>query len=202
VLVKIPVPIMFDTTSAVALTTPSCRRSVGLLAANFHLIGPQVDHEEMPREHSYRIDTEWTGNLGTGTSHYRAYGRDYQLSGEGKSGPILGSADPAFRGDRSRYNPEELLVAALSACHMLAFLHLCADHGIVVTAYRDEAEGAMAQHEDGSGEFTSVVLKPRVTIADRSRAEETQALHHKAHELCFIARSVNFPVEHRPVVEA
>lgn len=174
---------------------------MGLFAAKFHSIDLLVDHGEMAREHHYRIDTEWTGNLGTGTSNYRTYGRDHQLSGEGKSGPILGSADPAFRGDRSRYNPEELLVAALSACHMLSFLHLCADLGIVVTAYRDESEGTMAQHEDGSGEFTSVVLKPRVTIADRSRAEETQALHHRAHELCFIARSVNFPVEHRAVVE-
>jgi organic hydroperoxide reductase OsmC/OhrA len=155
----------------------------------------------MAREHQYRIETEWTGNQGTGTSNYRAYGRDHELSGDGKSARISGSADQAFRGDPSRYNPEELLVAALSACHMLSFLHLCADHGIVVTAYRDEAEGTMAQHEDGSGEFTSVILKPRVTITDRSRVEETQALHHMAHELCFIARSVNFPVEHRAVVE-
>jgi organic hydroperoxide reductase OsmC/OhrA len=161
-----------------------------------------VDDGEMAREHHYRIDTEWTGNLGTGTSGYRTYGRDHQLSGDGKGAPISGSADPAFRGDPSRYNPEELLVAAISACHMLSFLHLCADHGIVVTAYRDEAEGTMAQHEDGSGEFTRVVLNPRVTITDRSHVEETQALHQKAHELCFIARSVSFPVEHRAVVEA
>jgi organic hydroperoxide reductase OsmC/OhrA len=157
---------------------------------------------KLQKEHRYRIATTWTGNLGTGTSNYRAYGRNHELSGAGKSAPILGSADPHFRGDGARYNPEELLVAALSACHLLSYLHLCADHGIVVTAYRDEAEGTMAQHEDGSGEFTRVILKPRVTIADANRAPEAQALHAKAHELCFIARSVNFPVEHQATIEA
>jgi organic hydroperoxide reductase OsmC/OhrA len=149
----------------------------------------------MEREHTYRVSNTWTGNLGTGTSHYRAYGRNYDLSAEGKAAPIPGSSDPHFRGDAARYNPEELLVAALSACHMLAFLHLCADRGIVVTAYSDEAEGTMVEHADGSGEFAKVVLRPRVVIADPNRQADAQALHAKAHELCFIARSVNFPVE-------
>ena len=150
----------------------------------------------MRREHRYRITTAWAGNLGTGTSSYRAYGRDHEISAEGKYAPLLGSADRHFRGDASKYNPEELLLGALSSCHMLAFLHLCADRGIVVTDYRDEAEGEMAENEDGSGEFKRVILRPHVRISDASRAAEADALHSRAHELCFIARSVNFPVEH------
>ena len=114
----------------------------------------------MTREHRYRIETVWTGNLGNGTSTYRAYGRNHEMSGEGKQASILGSADRHFRGEASRYNPEELLVAALSACHMLAYLHLCADSGIVVTEYRDEAEGEMAENADGSGEFRRAILRP------------------------------------------
>jgi organic hydroperoxide reductase OsmC/OhrA len=154
----------------------------------------------MEREHRYRIAVDWTGNLGTGTSGYRAYGRNHEILGEGKSAPIPGSSDPHFRGDASRYNPEELLVAALSACHMLSFLHLCADRGIVVTSYRDNPEGVMKEHADGSGEFAKVVLRPRVTLTDSSRGAELEELHDKAHHLCFIARSVNFLVEHWPAV--
>jgi organic hydroperoxide reductase OsmC/OhrA len=150
----------------------------------------------MEREHRYRIAVDWTGNLGTGTSGYRAYGRNHELLGEGKSAPIPGSSDPHFRGDASRYSPEELLVASLSACHMLWFLHLCADRGIAVTSYRDNAEGFMREHADGSGEFAKVVLRPRVTLADSSRGAELEELHDQAHDLCFIARSVNFPVQH------
>jgi organic hydroperoxide reductase OsmC/OhrA len=151
--------------------------------------------ESMEREHRYRIAVDWTGNLGTGTSSYRAYGRNHEICADGKSAPIPGSSDPHFRGDASRYNPEELLVASLSACHMLWFLHLCADRGIVVTGYRDEAEGTMAEHADGSGEFVKVVLKPYVTLADPSREPELKELHDKAHHFCAMARSVNFPVE-------
>ena len=156
----------------------------------------------MTREHRYRIETVWTGNLGNGTSTYRAYGRNHEMSGEGKQASILGSADRHFRGEASRYNPEELLVAALSACHMLAYLHLCADSGIVVTEYRDEAEGEMAENADGSGEFRRAILRPRVTITERTRIAEAEALHHRAGELCFIARSVNFPVDHQAVTVA
>jgi organic hydroperoxide reductase OsmC/OhrA len=156
----------------------------------------------MPHEHSYRVSTVWTGNRGSGTSSYRAYARDHEISAEQKSAPVLCSSDPAFRGDPSRYNPEELLVGSLSACHMLWFLHLCADAGIVVTGYRDEAAGTMATHGDGAGEFTKVVLKPHAVITDPSRVREATALHARAHQMCFIARSVNFPVEHQPVVVA
>jgi organic hydroperoxide reductase OsmC/OhrA len=144
------------------------------------------------------MTTVWTGNRGTGTSSYRAYGRDHNISAAGKSAAIAASSAPVFRGDADRYNPEELLVAALSSCHMLAFLHLCADAGISVTAYRDEAEGTMVMNDDGSGQFREVTLHPVVTITDAARAGELETLHHRAHELCFIARSVNFPVRCEP----
>ena len=145
------------------------------------------------KQHTYTIEMRWTGNDGAGTSTYRAYRRDHDLQAEGKPA-IPGSSDPAFRGDRTRYNPEELLVSALSACHMLAYLHLCAVNDVNVSAYRDSAVGEMRENADGSGEFTRVVLRPKVTITSGDAAKAAD-LHHRAHELCFIARSVNFPVE-------
>ena len=154
----------------------------------------------MPKEHRYEIKNRWTGNSGSGTASYRAYSRNLEISGAGKPSPILCSSDPAFSGDRERYNPEELLVAALSSCHMLWVLHLCATAGIVVTAYEDAASGTMRENADGSGEFVEVVLRPRMTIMDSARAEEAKSLHHRAHEMCFIARSVNFPVRNEPEI--
>ncbi|MEZ5400781.1 MAG: OsmC family protein [Bryobacteraceae bacterium] len=148
----------------------------------------------MGREHRYSITTAWTGNLGSGTSGYREYSRNHELSAAGKASAIPCSSDAAFRGDASRYNPEDLLVASLSACHMLWFLHLCADSGIAVTTYRDIAEGTMRENSDGSGEFVEVVLRPEVGLADSLRASDLDALHERAHSLCFIARSVRFPV--------
>ncbi len=154
------------------------------------------------REHQYRVTTAWTGNLGSGTNDYSAYSRNHEIKIPGKPAPLPGSADAAFRGDPSRYSPEELLVASLSTCHMLWFLHLCADAGIVVTEYEDAALGTMAEHPDGSGEFTRVVLHPRAVITDPARLADATSLHHRAHDLCFISRSVNFPVEHQPVIVA
>ena len=156
----------------------------------------------MAREHHYQVTIAWTGNRGTGTSGYRGYARDHEISAEGKSGAIAGSSDPLFRGDPSRYNPEELLVASLSACHMLWFLHLCSDAGIAVTSYTEAALGEMTEQAGGAGEFTKVTLRPRVKISDPARAADIPALHAKAHELCFISRSVNFPVEHQGTVES
>jgi organic hydroperoxide reductase OsmC/OhrA len=156
----------------------------------------------LTREHHYRITTTWTGNLGAGTSDCRAYSRNHEITIAGKAAPLPGSSDAAFRGDPARYTPEELLVASLSACHMLWFLHLSADAGIVVTEYADAASGAMSEHPDGSGEFTRVILRPRAVITDSVRIADAMALHLRAHELCFIARSVYFPVEHEPVVVA
>jgi len=148
--------------------------------------------------HVYSMTTVWTGNRGSGTSNYRAYGREHEFSGEGKSAVIPGSSTPLFRGDKDRYNPEELLVASLSACHMLWFLHLCSEAGITVQSYRDDAGGSMQMNADGSGQFECVTLRPRVTIDQNERAAELTALHERAHELCFIARSVNFPVRCEP----
>lgn len=152
----------------------------------------------MPKDHSYSITIEWTGNLGEGTKDYRAYSRNHEVRAAGKS--FEGSSDPAFRGDPSRFNPEELLVSTLSSCHMLWALHLCAEAGIVVTSYSDEASGTMRENPDGSGEFIEVTLRPRMTITDFTRIMDAMDIHDKAHQFCFIARSVKFPVHHEPVI--
>ena len=154
------------------------------------------------RYHHYRVVNRWTGNLGTGTSAYKAYSRNFELNSSGKSAMIPGSSDSAFRGDADRYNPEELLVGALSSCHMLWVLHLCADAGITITEYSDEAIGDMVENPDGSGEFTRVLLRPRMKITDPSRIEDAVEIHHRAHEVCAIARSMNFVVEHEVEVTA
>ncbi len=149
--------------------------------------------------HIFRTNLKWTGNQGSGTVGYQAYSRDHVISIEGHP-DIPGSSAPQFRGDPSRYNPEDLLVASLSACHMLWYLHLCSATKIVVTEYTDQAEGIMKLEAGGSGRFTSVTLHPCVTItadSDESRAIE---LHREAHRLCFIANSVNFPVAHKPEI--
>lgn len=152
--------------------------------------------------HTYRTDLVWTGNLGTGTSTYRGYERAHEVSAPDAPGVpvLLGSSDPAFRGDASRWNPELLLLAALSQCHMLSYLHVCAVNGVTVTGYTDRAAGTMTQTPDGGGHFTEVVLHPEVEVADASAAQKAAALHEDAHRLCFIANSVNFPVRHEPVV--
>lgn len=148
--------------------------------------------------HRYRVLVEWTGNRGAGTSGYRDYARDHVIRIEGKP-DIAGSSDPNFLGDPARHNPEEMLVASLSTCHMLWYLHLCAEAGIVVTAYRDSAEGLMTMEADGAGQFASVILRPEITLADGNNAEKAGALHHDADAKCFIARSMNFPVTAEPV---
>jgi organic hydroperoxide reductase OsmC/OhrA len=153
----------------------------------------------MNLEHHYAVELEWTGNRGTGTSGYRDYGRDHVLRTEGAA-EIEGSSDRVFFGDPERWNPEEMLVGALSQCHMLSYLHVASSHGVVVVAYSDAAEGTMQQTEDGGGHFTSVTLRPRVTILDPAQRELATFLHREASEKCFIAASVNFPVRHEPQV--
>ena len=153
------------------------------------------------KQHSYAVQIRWTGNDGEGTKTYRSYRRDHIVQSEGKP-EIPASSDPSFRGDPSRYNPEEFLVAALSSCHMLAYLHLCAVNNVVVVAYTDSASGVMEERPGGSGAFVSALLRPRVTIADGSDPEKARALHHDAHEKCFIANSVNFAVEVEPEIVA
>jgi organic hydroperoxide reductase OsmC/OhrA len=151
--------------------------------------------------HEYKVQVAWSGNDGDGTRSYSGYRRDHTISTSGK--PVLpGSSDPAFRGDASRYSPEELLVASLSACHMLWYLHLCAESGVVVTAYRDDASGVMTVNPDGSGAFTEATLRPRVTLSAQSDPLRAQALHAEAHHNCFIAASVNFPVHVEPQIES
>jgi organic hydroperoxide reductase OsmC/OhrA len=151
----------------------------------------------MARTHTYAITTTWTGNRGQGTADYRAYGRDHDLDADGRP-TLAASSDPAFRGDANRWNPELLLVAALSDCLLLAYLHLCATNGVVVTGYRDRAAGTMEQVGDG-GRFTEVVLRPIVTVAAESMIDTANALHDDAHASCFIATSVNFPVRTEPI---
>jgi organic hydroperoxide reductase OsmC/OhrA len=152
-------------------------------------------------EHHYSLTVHWTGNLGEGTSSYRGYSRDHDVRIPGLP-VLLGSADPTFHGDRSRYNPEQLLLAALAQCHLLSFLHVAVRHGVVVTDYRDEATGLMRLNRDGSGQFESVTLHPRVVVADPAHVELAEQLHREANQICFIARSVNFPVTHDPVTVA
>ena len=152
----------------------------------------------MSRTHTYEVGVRWTGNRGTGTSGYRDYGRDHLIEA-GTKPAIEGSSDPAFRGDAERYNPEELLVASVSACHMLWYLHLCATAGITVTGYEDYPLGTMSENADGSGRFTSVVLRPRIALSAGADRERASALHAEAHRACFIANSVTFPIECEPM---
>jgi organic hydroperoxide reductase OsmC/OhrA len=151
------------------------------------------------REHHFAASVVWTGAAQGPTSGHEAYSRAFRAEVEGKPA-IEGSADPAFRGDASRYNPEDLLVVSLSACHMLSYLYLCAGAGIEVVAYEDRASGTMAI-KDRKMRFVDVVLAPRVTIAKGGDQAKAIALHEQAHEACFIASSVNFPVRHEAVVE-
>jgi len=155
--------------------------------------------ERRQRAHRYRVEVAWTGNRGEGTTGYRAYDRTNQISGDGKP-PIPGSSDPAFRGEPDRWNPEELLVAALSQCHMLWYLHLASEAGVVVVAYADSPEGTMIEDlPGGGGRFSEVVLHPAVTVANAEMVERAGPLHQRAHQLCYLANSVNFPVRHEPV---
>lgn len=150
----------------------------------------------MSKEHFYELTINWTGNKGTGTSDYKQYDRNYTVSCKEKEN-IFASADPAFRGDHTKYNPEEFLLAALSSCHMLWFLHLCADAGVIVVEYIDNPTGIMIEAEKGGGRFKEVTLNPLVTVTEKSMCEKLDALHKKANEKCFIANSVNFPVIHK-----
>lgn len=150
-------------------------------------------------EHTYELALTWTGNRGSGTSGYRDYSRDVTaVAMAGAKPDLLLSADKPFRGDPARWNPEELLLAALSECHLLSFLHVAVTHGVVVTAYADRPVGTLEQVGIG-GRFTRVLLRPEVTIADAAHLDLAPQLHHEASQACFIAASVNFPVDHEPV---
>jgi organic hydroperoxide reductase OsmC/OhrA len=151
-------------------------------------------------EHRYQVRVTWTGNRGAGTRTYAGYGRDHEISAPGKP-VIVGSSDPAFRGDAARWNPEELLVASISTCHQLWYLHLCSAAGVSVECYEDAAEGVMVESADGDGRFSAVILRPKITLAAGADVARAGALHHDAHEKCFVANSVNFPVTVEPSFE-
>ena len=151
----------------------------------------------MEKQHSYKATIQWTGNKGTGTDSYSNYERSHQIIIDHKT-VISCSSDPAFRGNETKHNPEELLVSSLSSCHMLWYLHLCAEAGIIVTDYIDTATGTMVETSNGGGKFTEVILNPTVTVTEEQMIVKATALHKKANELCFIANSVNFPVIHHP----
>lgn len=150
--------------------------------------------------HNYTISLEWTGNTGKGTATYKAYERSHRFQVSGK--PVIeGSSDPSFRGDATKYNPEEMFVASISSCHMLWYLHFCSENGIIVTAYTDNAVGTMTEHPDGSGKFTEVILRPVVSITNLDQIDIANHLHAKAHEYCFIANSCNFPIRHESKIK-
>lgn len=151
----------------------------------------------MSKQHPYTSRVVWTGNRGDGTKTYRGYDRTWQIATPGK--PVVEcSNDPLLGGDPARPNPEDLLLSALSSCHMLWYLHLASNAGIVVMSYEDNPVGIGETSPNGAGRFLSATLKPRIEVkagADLMRAE---AIHHEVHEFCFIARSVNFPVSYEP----
>ncbi|HET6488060.1 MAG TPA: OsmC family protein [Spirochaetia bacterium] len=155
----------------------------------------------MSHPHTYQAALTWEGNLGQGTSTYQAYSRLWRVRFTGKP-DLLGSADPTYRGETDKHNPEDLLVASLSSCHMLTWLALCARNKITVVSYVDNATGVMETTPDGGGRFVSVTLNPKAEITDGAQKELAERLHQKAHELCFIAASVNFPVHHAAEVVA
>ncbi|WP_350347841.1 OsmC family protein [Agromyces sp. G08B096] len=153
----------------------------------------------MTRDHHYAIELAWTGNDGDGNRSYRGYRRDHVLSAPGLP-DIPGSSDPSFRGDPARWNPEQLLVASIAQCHLLWYLHLASTAGVVVTAYEDAPTGTMGEEPGGAGAFSEVTLRPRVTISAESDPEAAAAVHERVGDFCFIARSVNFPIRHEPVI--
>lgn len=150
----------------------------------------------MLKEHLYTVTISWTGNKGSGTANYHSYEREHVISSANKPN-ILASSDPAFCGDPTKYNPEELLLASLSSCHMLWFLHLCAQNKIIVTDYVDHPMGSMVETENGGGKFTAITLNPIVTVRDKAMLDKLDELHKKANERCFIANSLNFAVKHQ-----
>lgn len=153
------------------------------------------------KTHHYKTKITWTGNEGKGTKNYTSYSRSHSISVDGKYDKILSSSDPSFRGDKTKYNPEELLLASISSCHMLWYLHLCSSNKITVVDYIDNTTGKMVEDEDGSRKFTEVTLNPVVTISERELIGKAEELHHQANQKCFIANSVNFKVGHNSIIK-
>jgi len=145
--------------------------------------------------HDYTARIVWTGNRGQGTASYRGYDRTWNVETPGK--PVINcSNDPLLGGDPTLHNPEDMLIAALSACHMLWFLHLASDAGIVVEGYEDNPLAVGESLPSGAGRFLSATLRPHITLAPGSDPEAADSIHSRIHEVCFIARSVSFPVSY------
>lgn len=155
----------------------------------------------MAKEHHYQTSIVWTGNKGSGTMDYRLYDRDFSIQIPEKA-DILGSSDSAFMGDKTKHNPEDLLVASVSSCHMLWYLHLCAKNNVVVLEYKDKANGIMEEQADGSGKFKEIILAPKILIAEKAHIPLAISLHEEANKMCFIANSLNFQVKHQPLCKA
>ncbi|WP_270087978.1 OsmC family protein [Sphingobacterium sp. SYP-B4668] len=151
------------------------------------------------KQHIYTSQIVWTGNNGTGTDHYKNYERSHIIAVPHKQ-VIEGSSDPAFRGDHTKHNPEDLFLSSLSSCHMLWYLHFCAAQHIIVEEYMDMAEGIMLEERDGRGYFSEVTLHPTVVVKTEDMIQTAIELHQKANEYCFMANSVKFPIKHFPVV--
>jgi organic hydroperoxide reductase OsmC/OhrA len=149
--------------------------------------------------HDYRVRVTWTGNTGDGTLTRRGYRRD-TVTAAGEKPALLGSSDPAYLGDAARWNPEELLLVSLSQCHLLWYLDIAARAGVVVTDYVDDPVATMVEESNGAGQFTRATLRPTVTITDENSRAAAMSAHSEAHAMCFIARSVNFPVDCEPVI--
>jgi len=152
------------------------------------------------KKHKYKAQIAWTGAGTDGTKNYKSYMRDYNINMPGKLA-IAGSSDPAFRGDPARHNPEDMLLASVSSCHMLWYLHICSVSGVAVTSYVDDAVGIMEEDASGKGRFTQITLQPTIKITPASDMEKAQKAHKKANEMCFIANSLNCPVEHEATIE-
>lgn len=152
------------------------------------------------KNHHYSVTVEWTGNEGKGTLNYKSYNRDHTIKGHEKYNEILASSDPSFLGDKTKYNPEDLFVSSVSACHMLWYLHLCSTHKIIVIDYKDNATGIMETSQNGSGQFKSITLNPVVVIRDKKQIQKAIALHKEANAMCFIANSCNFVINHQPKI--
>jgi organic hydroperoxide reductase OsmC/OhrA len=145
-------------------------------------------------EAHYHAKLVWSGAANGSTQSVETYSREFRVEFEGKPA-LRGSADPAFHGDPALYNPEDLLMAALASCHMLSYLAVCAHARVVVVSYEDAALGTVARR-DGKVKFVDVLLRPRVVLEPGSDVDKAMALHGKAHNICVIVNSVNFPVRH------
>ena len=169
---------------------------------DFRVLNSLDKFKKMSKQHNYTLTVKWTGNKGTGTSHAAEYERSHTLSAAGKP-DIFCSSDTPFRGDGSKYNPEDFFLASLSECHMLWYLHKCADAGVIVVDYTDKPTGIMVEAMvTERGRFIAVTLHPHVVVTEEWMVEKAKALHDVANEMCFIANSCNFEVKHEPVARA